>query len=697
MQSSAKSFSEGLGEPSLLKKVPQILTALNEHWYYISPQIETVLGFSPAKYQEDPDLWRKQLHPDDRDRVIAEVTRGHIPGETFVQEYRMLSRDRRIVWLRDEAAFVHDQDGNPLFLQGIMLDITDRKEAEESLRESREQLQTIFDRSPAGITLVNPEGLITFANQSMGDLFSRPCEDLIGTPYVDLVHPSQRSLGHGKMRSLMDGEIDQVSLERRYQAAGGREFLGHLSGRRILKEDGTLEGLVGIITDITDYKKAEEALRESEERFRLAIEATADGVWDWDLKTDHVFRSAGFFSMLGYESENFSGRFGEWQNLVHPEDLETVRHALKEYLNGMRETYEVEFRMISKSGSPVWILSRGKVVARDRDGKPLRMIGTHTDITERKEAEKQIRMNEARLQSLYDIGQYRAANKQDLLDFALKEVIMLTGSKVGYIYHYDEEKRLFEINTWPKEVMQQCEAAEPQSLCELDKTGIWGEAVRQRKHIIVNDFQAQNPLKKGHPEGHVELHNFMTIPVFSGDRIVAVVGAGNKESDYKDSDVQQLNVLMDSVWRIAEAKRNEAMQRRLVTAVEQAVEGIVITDTQGTIEYVNPAYEEITGYSRDEVIGQKATLLRSDEGDLPTQRDMIESLSRCERWSGHLVEKRKDGGAYEEDVTVTPVLCLRWRKSFPDFPAETPTFCSTHAYEKARDNSIWASPYLWYH
>jgi PAS domain S-box-containing protein len=125
---------------TLVERIPAIIyiAALDEAstTTYISPQIEAMLGFSPFEYRDDPDLWRKRLHPEDRRRVIAEVTRCHETGETFMQEYRIIQREGGIVWLRDEAALVYDQDGKPLFLQGIMFDITDRKKAEENLSES---------------------------------------------------------------------------------------------------------------------------------------------------------------------------------------------------------------------------------------------------------------------------------------------------------------------------------------------------------------------------------------------------------------------------------------------------------------------------------------------------------------------------------------------------------------------------------
>jgi two-component system, cell cycle sensor histidine kinase and response regulator CckA len=155
-------------------------------------------------------------------------------------------------------------------------------------------------------------------------------------------------------------------------------------------------------SEILVRKKTEATLRESEERFRLAMEATNDGVWDWDLANAQVFRSEAFFPMVGYKPEDFSGRVGDWQHLVHPDDLQTVQQELGECLAGKREAHEVEFRVRTKSGDTVWILSRGKVVVRDENGKPVRMTGTHTDITERKKAEEQIQKQASLMESLLE-------------------------------------------------------------------------------------------------------------------------------------------------------------------------------------------------------------------------------------------------------------------------------------------------------
>ncbi|MBI4975887.1 MAG: GAF domain-containing protein [Spirochaetes bacterium] len=166
--------------------------------------------------------------------------------------------------------------------------------------------------------------------------------------------------------------------------------------------------------------------------------------------------------------------------------------------------------------------------------------------------EKALRESEAMLQCLWNISQYRAKDMQDLLDFTLNESLALTGSTIGYIYHYSEEKKEFTLNTWSREVMKECAVMNPQTLYQLEKTGIWGEVVRQRKAIVVNDFDAPHPQKRGYPEGHVKLSNFLTVPVLSGEHIVAVAGMGNKKGGYTHADVKTLTHLMDSAWKIVE-------------------------------------------------------------------------------------------------------------------------------------------------
>lgn len=170
--------------------------------------------------------------------------------------------------------------------------------------------------------------------------------------------------------------------------------------------------------------------------------------------------------------------------------------------------------------------------------------------------------SEERLRRTLNVLQRDFTSLQEMLDFALEESIQLTRSKIGYIYHYSEDKREFVLSSWSKNVMPECSVINPESCYELDKTGIWGEAVRQRKTIILNDFQAPNILKKGVPSGHVELKRFLTVPILLTGKIVGVVGVANKETDYSEIDALQLQLLMQAIWeRVSQFQQLEKLKQ----------------------------------------------------------------------------------------------------------------------------------------
>ncbi len=167
------------------------------------------------------------------------------------------------------------------------------------------------------------------------------------------------------------------------------------------------------------------------------------------------------------------------------------------------------------------------------------------------------RLSQKRLEALTRIFDYEITNTKDYLDYALDEVIAVTQSKIGYIYFYDEETEQFELNTWSKEAMRECKVLDPKTKYYLEKTGLWGEAVRQRKMIMTNNYSSHQPKAKGKPSGHVHLSKYLSVPVFKGDSIVAVVGVANKPTNYTEVDAKQLTLMMGSIWKKLELFNNQ--------------------------------------------------------------------------------------------------------------------------------------------
>ena len=176
------------------------------------------------------------------------------------------------------------------------------------------------------------------------------------------------------------------------------------------------------------------------------------------------------------------------------------------------------------------------------------------DVTDRKRAEEALRLNEARLQALLQLNQMAGAPLQEITDFALESAVALTSSKIGYLAFLNDDETVLTMHSWSKEAMAECAIIDKPIVYQLVSTGLWGEAVRQRKPVITNDYQAPNPLKKGYPEGHVSVARHMNAPVFDGERIVIVAGVGNKETPYDESDVRQLTLLMQGIWQLLQRR-----------------------------------------------------------------------------------------------------------------------------------------------
>ncbi len=222
------------------------------------------------------------------------------------------------------------------------------------------------------------------------------------------------------------------------------------------------------------------------------------------------------------------------------------------------------------------------------------------DSTERKRVEEALKLGEARLAVLLQLNQMTDASSQEIMDFALEAATRLTGSDVGYLALVNDDETLT-LYAWSKSAMEESRIADKPLVYPLEATGQWGEAVRQRKPIITNDYAAPNPWMMGYPEGQIPLTRHMNVPLSDGDHIVVVAGVGNKPSDYDESDVRQLELLMAGVWQIIQRQRSEEEVKRLnkdlerrareLDALNQA--GLAMTSTLNMESVLNRVMREV--------------------------------------------------------------------------------------------------------
>ncbi len=220
----------------------------------------------------------------------------------------------------------------------------------------------------------------------------------------------------------------------------------------------------------------------------------------------------------------------------------------KEYYSALKEVKRMPVAQFKKVSEALFLIANQLSLLAMQNIKQAR------DIAERKKTEEQLRMNENRLETLLNLGRMQDRPLNEILDFTLEKTVELTGSKLGYLAFLNEDETALTMHSWSKNAMKECSMCKFPLVYNVAETGLWGEAIRQRKPVITNDYAGDNPAKKGYPPGHVELKRHMNVPVFSGDKIVALAGVGNKEDEYDYLDVQHITLLMEGMWGLLQRK-----------------------------------------------------------------------------------------------------------------------------------------------
>jgi PAS domain S-box-containing protein len=329
---------------------------------------------------------------------------------SFISEIRR-PNDGVCLWISENAHEVRDAQGDLMYYEGTVENITERVHAQLALERSEKQQRLITSQIPGVVYVMHldTQGRRTyhFVSPGVRDLYGLDPEAVIND--AELIaryrHPDDVHLLQADMQRIAAKPEPLGGEFRIVKPNGDVKWVLRRSGVVSSDELGQLR--VGVLLDITVRKEAELALSESEALWRLAMDSAGDGVWDWNLVTGKEFFSDRIQTMFGYENEAFFGAAQAMDERTHPDDLAQMRRDRQEHFDGVTPMYRNEHRIRCKDGTWKWVLSRGVVIARDDDGHPLRMVGTHTDTTELKAAEAQHRVLEAQLreaQKLEAIG-----------------------------------------------------------------------------------------------------------------------------------------------------------------------------------------------------------------------------------------------------------------------------------------------------
>ncbi|MEQ8461966.1 PAS domain S-box protein [Coleofasciculus sp. E1-EBD-02] len=432
-----------------------------------------------------------------------------------------------------------------------------------ALRQNKQRLDSILnalDDVVWSISATTEE--VLYLNPATETVYGRLVQDFFAHSHLrlEVVHPddyAQVSTFHQQL--LAQGTY---SLEYRIQRPDGDIRWLYDRGRVTYDQEGHPLRLDGIASDITDRKQAEEALRVSEERWHLALRGNNDGIWDWNVKTNDVFLSPRWKEMLGYEEDEIPNHLDEWSKRVHPDDLEWVMGLIQDHFDQKTPYYSSEHRLLCKDGSYKWILDRGQALWDDQ-GKVVRMVGSHTDISDRKAAEAALRDSEARFRAMFE----RSKAIKLLIDPETGAIADANWAAVKF-YGYSRSqlitKTITDLNCLPL----------PQVRAEMRRAKL-----EERTYFVFPHRLASGEIRE------VEVYSS---PI----------------------EIQDRTFLVSIIHDITERKQAERAlhdsEERFRAIFEQASVGIaLVTPSSGELLRVNQRYCEITGYPESELVGRR--------------------------------------------------------------------------------------------
>lgn len=573
---------------------------------YVNPTWIRLSGISFE--QAMGDGWINAVHPDDREKLSSGWKFSTIENDVSVAEYRFLRPDGNIVWVMGQAIPEFDSDNRIVGYVGTITDITDRKQSEDALRQSEEKFRAITEQTNSLISLTDANGIITYASPSALEIFNYLPEEMVGRHFMEFLYEEDIQKAVNAFREAVDKIRVTKNLILRMKRKDGSIFYGELNGSDF--HSGESRGSLVVIQDISERIKSDEALRESEERFRIIAEKTGTIVYDRDLITNKVHREGAIQEVLGYTKDEYNSLSVEQFNqLLHQEDrLRVIEEEGKLFNKGGNITQF--YRLRHKNGNYVQI-EDNSVVLTDKYGRGSRLLGSMKDITERKHTEEALRESEELHRKLL---------------LTVPDLIIRTNLKGDIIFV--NESVLQSLGYVPKENL-------------LGKNMLNFISPKDKERAIRN-----SKLMLERPLGIQEY----TLVFEDGYELISEVN-GDVIVDSESNPIGMVYVVRD----ISERKKAEENLRKLSHAVEQSQVSIVITNTDGVIEYVNPKFCEVTGYTVEEAIGQNPRILKSGEWKPETYKGLWSNISSGRNWTGIFHNRKKNGELFWESAHISPI------------------------------------------
>ena len=538
------------------------LTTMDGRIIDVNQSASTLSGYSleELKGMKIQDLY---LNTGDRDVFLKKISE-----QGFVENLEIMGRkkDGTIAETLVTSTLVKNKNGKVTGLQGSIKDISERKRVEAALRESEERFRMIFEQAQFGLTIADSRFRFITANPAFCKMIGYTAKELSTLTFANITPAYRVEIDTINAEAMSRKEKKQYVTEKQYLKKDGSLFWGSLVSTPVHDNEENIICYISMIQDINEKKYIEDALSESQEKFRSIFENSAAGVALVGLDGRYMMVNPAFCEIFGYSAGELLTF--DLVNNTHPDDIEITNKIVDELLNNRGKGLRYATRYIHKDGHVIWA-EVSSVLVFDANDKPFYFIKHVIDNTKRRLAEDEIRRHNMQLQGLLRISQFKAKDIQGLLDYAMNEAIELTESKLGYIFLYDEITKKLTHVVCSNIIKNECKIENPQIVYDLDRVGRLGIVVQKGKPYINNNYEKNNEDEKGLPKGHLKLNKLLALPIIVDGKIVATIGVGNKPSDYDHTDTQQLIVLVDSVWKMVEKQK---FQEELIIAKEKAEE-----------------------------------------------------------------------------------------------------------------------------
>lgn len=553
--------------------------------------------------------WVKRIHPKERETVLSDLNKAIADPNTntWISEYRFLSGDQYLT-IYDRSYIVRDSSGKAIRIMGSMMNITQRKKAEEELIKSRTLFKNLVENI-SGVYWVNDltHSQTLYVSPSYELIWGRPCDDLYNNSadFINAVHPD-----------------DKQSLLEAYATIAEKRKLSVIY--RIVRPDNTIRWIaakVNVVTnenghdieygygdDITEQKKAEAEIWKSTERFNIVSKATSDIVWDWFMEENTFWWNDNYYSTIGVPRSPFVATIDEWYERLHPEDYERVQKKFLEAIGSNQHFWTDEYRYRRNDGTYLNIYDRGYII-RNSNGVAIRMIGSMVDMTQVLKAQKQVAESENRLRTIFN-------------------------SEPECIKLLDSKGLLLDMNPAG---LNMIEADSLEQVKNKSVLGIVNEDDRTAFANLCQEVFKGNPGKlifsitglKGTPRW-METH---AVPMRDASgKITALLAVTRDISDKRKAEEQLI-----------------INERKYRTLVEQAIDAIAVYDENGKLLDVNTGAINLLGYTREELqqMYLKDVLTEDEIKVRPVQYDVLKTGKSTVK---QRAMRRKDGSIVQTEV-----------------------------------------------